>query len=123
MTLIPDGLYRPFFRAESDPREVPVKAFYLDILPVTNEGFLGFVRSNPVWRRSRAVPISRTPCIWPDGPATCASGLTRQPGRPATRVSWFAAKAYARWKGKRLVTVAEWEYAASAQSRPQGRRE
>jgi formylglycine-generating enzyme required for sulfatase activity len=34
--------------------------------------------------------------------------------QPVTRVSWFAAKAYAAWQGKRLPTTDEWEYAARA---------
>ena len=31
-----------------------------------------------------------------------------------TFLSWFAAKAYAQWRGKRLPTVAEWELVAEA---------
>jgi hypothetical protein len=37
MAVIPAGIYRPSFRGENDAREISTSAFYLDILPVTNE--------------------------------------------------------------------------------------
>ena len=39
MVLVPAGRYTPLFRAENDAKDVPVKAFYLDVVPVTQRGF------------------------------------------------------------------------------------
>lgn len=114
MSRIPDGVYRPLFRAVTDSKEVPVKSFYLDTLPVTVGNFLEFVRANPQWRRSKVRRIFADESYLKKWSADLDPGTNAPPNTPITDVSWFAAKAYAHWKGKRLPTVAEWEYAASA---------
>lgn len=43
----------------------------------------------------------------------------RFPNRPVNSVSWVKARAYCRWRGQRLPTEAEWEWAASG---PEGTR-
>jgi formylglycine-generating enzyme len=99
MVALPAGAYRPLYGSAGDA-PVRVAAFRLDRDPVTRGELLAFVRAHPEWRRAEQ-----------------AAGDADWLRRPATDVSWFVAKAYCEARGKRLPTVAEWEYAAAASDR------
>ena len=112
--VIPAGIYEPVQRSLRDPEQVPVPAFELDVLPVTNAEFLAFVRENPKWRRSAVSRLFADASYLEHWSDDLEPGAGAPPDAPVVRVSWFAARAYARWAGKRLPSTAEWELAAAA---------
>jgi formylglycine-generating enzyme required for sulfatase activity len=114
MVVIRDGVFKPQFRSTADPKEIPVKAFCLDVLPVTNEDFLEFVQANPRWQGSQVKRLFADEFYLTNWASDLELGTNAPPNAPVTYVSWFAAKAYAQWRGKRLPTVAEWELVAAA---------
>lgn len=112
MVMIPDGVYAPLLRGKDEPESVTVAAFLLDARPVTNAEFLEFVRTHPQWRRSRVSAMFADQGYLGDWAGDLELGEKAPAEAPVVRVSWFAARAFAKAHGKRLPTTAEWERAA-----------
>ncbi|MDF1798913.1 MAG: formylglycine-generating enzyme family protein [Planctomycetota bacterium] len=113
LVAIPSGTHRPLYPGKDEPKQQTVAAFLLERHPVTNAQFLDFVWANPKWRRSAVPALFADESYLAHWPAD----LELPPGSadsPATQVSWYAARAYAEWRGRRLPTLAEWEYVAAA---------
>jgi len=112
---IAGGTFTPLYSVGSR-NKVAVKPFYLARDAVTNAEFLSFVRAHPQWRRSQVPRIFADENYLKDwtGDLQFPAGLEN---RPVTGVSWFAARAWCRARGRRLPSEAEWEFVARASDR------
>jgi formylglycine-generating enzyme required for sulfatase activity len=101
--------------ADETPRHTACvsRGFWLDRTEVTNEAFDKFVRGGGYrergrWSEAAWAVIRKDELPYDYGFIKTLAG----PRHPRVKVTWYEADAYARWRGGRLPTEAEWEWAA-----------
>ena len=96
---------------------VSLSPFYVDKCEITNSKFKEFVDATPQWGPGR-IPADMHDGNylkhWENG-----SPVPGTENQPVVYVSYYAAKAYASYVGKRLLTEAEWEAAAAGGTKDQ----
>ncbi|MBX7098853.1 MAG: formylglycine-generating enzyme family protein [Myxococcaceae bacterium] len=105
---LPSGRFAPLYGLDVGQTSFPVRAFRLDVRPVSRADFAAFLSEVPRWRQG-AVPPALA-----DARYLATFAASKNPAAPVTEVSYFAARAYCSWRHGRLPTTLEWEYAAAA---------
>jgi sulfatase modifying factor 1 len=112
---------RDWFADETPQVRASVASFWIDRHPVTVGQFAQFVEASGYTTDAERAGFGLvyTDIYWEQREQACwyqpagrGSGIEGYADHPVVHVSWNDAAAYAQWAGKRLVTEAEWEFAA-----------
>jgi len=99
-----------FFSQEYPSIRVTVQPYYIDKYEVTNAEYKEFVKANPQWSKTNIADSLQDGKYLKDWKGD--KYPKGEANYPVTYVSYYAASAYAKWRGKRLPMEVELEYAA-----------
>jgi formylglycine-generating enzyme len=114
MARIPGGTYSPMYGQTVKELQVNVAEFEMDMYPVSNQDFLEFVKANESWRKSAVKRLYADKNYLANWKGDLEPGVMAPLRSPVTYISWFAARAYAKWRDKRLAKTDEWEFVGRA---------
>lgn len=118
MVYVPSGKFMMGSdNGDSDERpvheQVIPQSLWLDLTPVTNAAYAKFVEEGGYQQRDLWTAAG---WAWREEKSVSApedyAGFTA-PDQPQVGISWYEAYAYAKWRGGRLPTEAEWEWVSS----------
>lgn len=116
MVYVPPGTFQMGSSNDADERPIHSvtieRGFWLDLTPVTNASYAQFITDGGYKTETYWTPGGWAWRKTADKTAPRDYDDFTAPQQPRVGVTWFEADAYCRWRGGRLPTEAEWEWAA-----------
>lgn len=112
MVYVPGDIYTLLFKENNNVTTHEVNYFFVDKYPVTNENYFNFIYLNKKWMPNEIISFFSNKdylIMW-----LLNENFYLVLKDPIVNVSWYSSFAFCKYYKKRLPTLDEWEYIASA---------